>query len=481
MKIRFVGLLVGACLSGLFASPCLDAGELHALSGDADRVSTTLRAMSPSSLSSVEETYRVGRDMQERLRRLPVAPAACRSAAGWANRLADNAVRAAEGLDRLDQRRSAAARAAANTAAARFTQALARCPRSASWTRRPAGYFTPQTGAATFGEVIAVIPARTDRAVLSVNGRRVGLLAIRGNRAAGRLTGPPGRYTVRVEFMRGGTRIGALTSRNVTLLPPSARTKGREPNADAGMTAGLAGVGRRFNGSAAIWVHDLRTGRAGAWNAGARFPAASTVKLGLMIRAARVCRGAFERCPHAYDIDAIGTWSSNLATNRLLATFDAAEVRRQLVAVGARSSTFPGGYQVATARPVAGVTDQPTLNTQRVTTAEDLANTMLTVHRSALGDTAATRATRLDRNQSLAVLGSLLRTERSGDNNGLINPSIGSTVAAEKQGWISSARLTAAIVYRTSGPVIVVAAAARPGLSLAAAQAFGSTVMGQVR
>jgi hypothetical protein len=44
---------------------------------------------------------------------------------------------------------------------------------------------------------------------------------------------------------------------------------------------------------------------------------------------------------------------------------------------------------------------------------------------------------------------------------------------AEKNGWLSDTRLTAAIVYGSRGPVIVVVAAYRPGLKAPEARRLG--------
>ena len=67
--------------------------------------------------------------------------------------------------------------------------------------------------------------------------------------------------------------------------------------------------------------------------------------------------------------------------------------------------------------------------------------------------------------------------EREGDNVGLLRPWIGNTLVAEKNGWLSDALTTAAIVYRRGAPVIVVVEAYRPALSRTAARALGRDVL----
>ena len=77
-------------------------------------------------------------------------------------------------------------------------------------------------------------------------------------------------------------------------LPASWRRAALPGPLDARLASGLERVGRGFRGWAGFWVHDLRTGRTAGWNADARFPAASTVKLGalaaVLVRAAPALR-----------------------------------------------------------------------------------------------------------------------------------------------------------------------------------------------
>ena len=76
-----------------------------------------------------------------------------------------------------------------------------------------------------------------------------------------------------------------------------------------GRTARSTSVWRRrragFAGSAGVWVHDLRTGRTGGVDADVRFPAASTVKLGVLA-AALASHPRPERSPLIYDATQIG-------------------------------------------------------------------------------------------------------------------------------------------------------------------------------
>ena len=53
----------------------------------------------------------------------------------------------------------------------------------------------------------------------------------------------------------------------------------------------MRALARRYGGTSAVYVQDLRTGRGAAWNARARFPAASTLKLAIAVTVMRSLDG----------------------------------------------------------------------------------------------------------------------------------------------------------------------------------------------
>jgi hypothetical protein len=65
----------------------------------------------------------------------------------------------------------------------------------------------------------------------------------------------------------------------------------------------------------------------------------------------------------------------------------------------------------------------------------------------------------------------------AGDNEGLLRPWLHGVAIAEKNGWLSDTRITAAIVYRDAGPLIVVVEAYRPGLPRYEARSLGRDVL----
>jgi beta-lactamase class A len=241
----------------------------------------------------------------------------------------------------------------------------------------------------------------------------------------------------------------------------------------------LEALGRSFPGFAAIWEHDAVRGTSAGWNTDARFPAASTVKLGLLLAVLQRLRHP-ERSPLDYELRAMTAWSSNLAANLLVDRFGAAAAQSALRRAGAYRSTFPQGYRVGTA--LSDVQAQPPLVSGRVTTAADLGRILYVLHGCALGNVPALRATGLDRARCGYALQLLLASEPRGNNVGLVRPFVPEgTPVAQKNGWLHDARHTAAIVYGRRGPRIVVVLTYTPNLRLSIARELGRKVLAALR
>jgi beta-lactamase class A len=267
-----------------------------------------------------------------------------------------------------------------------------------------------------------------------------------------------------------------LASRRPPLpaLPPLLRAAPARTT-DSKLDARLDALGRAFSGYAAVWVHDLVRGTSAGWNADARFPAASTVKLGVLLAALQRLRFP-ERSAFDYELRAMIGWSSNLATNLLVERFGASAAQVALRRAGAHRSTFPQGYRVGTAR--ADVQDQPPLVSGRVTTARDLGRILYVLHGCSLGNVPALRATGLDPGRCGYGLRLLLASELRGNNIGLVRPFVSPRIPiAQKNGWLHDARHTAAIVYAPAGPKIVVVLTYASGLRLATAKDLARRVI----
>lgn len=344
---------------------------------------------------------------------------------------------------------------------------------------------SPRSGEVFFGWVRGRAPAGATTARLFVDGRLVASRALRSRQARFRLPHAPGRHDIRVRFERRGRVLRRQDARAAWLLPRSAQRARREGREDGRLSASLGRLGRAFPGYAAFWVHDLASGRTARWNSDALFPAASTVKLGVLLAALRRFGPYPERSAAWRDIRDLATWSSNLASNRLLIRLGGSESAGARIAqdalwrVGARSSTFTGNYRLGTSRAAAAADAPrpPPFLSYRRTTARDLGRILFELHAAALGNRLSLRRTGLTLHEARLGLALLLSSDSGGANVGLLRPALGEVVPmAQKQGWTTSLRHTAAVVYTRRGPAIAVILTYRSALDLRRAAALGRSV-----
>ena len=263
--------------------------------------------------------------------------------------------------------------------------------------------------------------------------------------------------------------------------PASARAAVPGSRSSPALTTALARAVAGGPAFRAAWIQDLGTGEVASVNARSAFPAASTVKLGLLAAVLRRLGGAPERSAYAYDLRALTGWSSNLATNRLLRAFGVGAATDGLRRLDARRSTFPGEYIVGTelqpALPAPGAGASPPGVSRRVTTAEDLGRMLYSLQAAAVGLPAARAQTGLTTHQARLALGWLLASQQRGDNVSLLAGGAAGAPIAQKNGWINSARHGAGIAYTPRGPVIaVVLSYDARGVSLSQGRTLGNRV-----
>jgi hypothetical protein len=342
---------------------------------------------------------------------------------------------------------------------------------------------SPHAYEAFFGYVKSDAPPGATRVEVFLGDRRVAQAPVRGASVAVRVPAPPGRYDLRLRFEAEGRLLRRDEARGVWLLPRTAQRTVRERRRDRTLERRLGALGGAFPGYAAVWVHDLVSGRTAGWNSDASFPAASTVKLGVLVAALDRFGPHPERSSAWQDIRDLATWSSNLASNRLLVRLGGSEsggtaiVNATLRRLGALDSAFSGNYRLGTS--VARDTPRPLpIVTYRRTTAHDLGRILFELHAAALGNRLSLRRTGLDRHEARVALGLLLSSDPRGDNLGLLRPALGRSVPlAQKNGWTTYLRHTAALVYGARGPRIVVVLTYRPELDPAASLALGRRVI----
>jgi hypothetical protein len=458
-RVLAVAALAAAALAAAGLAPEARAGDAALLRAVQRELPRAERA------AGAQAQYDSARELELALGAAQPVSNGCERLRRAALAFARGRIESAEGIDRLRDSLVASGDRRARQARAQLARLGRTCRVGTARRPSPLAELQPRSYAVSFGTVVAPFQGRS---VLRANGRIVG----RSTTGRFRPRLPAGRYDLEV---RGGGRVAKSTA--VWLLP-AAEAKAHAPlPASAELRARLAAIGTDFAGIAGFSVRDLASGRTGGWNADARFPAASTVKLGVIVAAIDRLGTGPRVLP---ELRAIGGWSSNLAANRLVALLGGTDpVRAALRRLGAQSSLYPGPYRVGTVQ--SDVIRQPPIVSFRLTTAADLTRLMATLHAAAMGDRLALRRSRLGVNEARLAVGVLLASERNGDNAGLLRGALPTAPIAQKHGWISSARHTTAIVYGPRGPVVVTILLYRPGITLREAQVIGASVVRLLR
>ncbi len=273
-----------------------------------------------------------------------------------------------------------------------------------------------------------------------------------------RLTGAATR--IRVTAIDGRNRRSSRVVEPVFGLPPDSAPRERSPRLDAVLDQSIRMLAGRHGGTSGIYVQDLRTGRGAAWNAGARFPAGSTLKLAIAVTVLRSLPGKPE--PGTRVARLLGKMivsSDNEAANALevwLAGSTSAgsdRVNETMWALGLSDSLMYGGYETPR-RPAASgspipirAEQQPAFGAGKYSTAADLARLARAVYLAAAGRGPLLR---------LGVSGSearyLLWLLAHVDDRGKLDRFFdGSPVVLHKAGWLDNARHDNGIVVYDGG------------------------------
>src|SRR5215203_3143678 len=151
----------------------------------------------------------------------------------------------------------------------------------------PPAIVVPAAREVSFGLVTGTAAAGTTRLIVRVGARVAADRPLRGRRFSLRVDLLFGDARVSVTAVDGRGRRSTTRVSPVYGLPRSAEPRGRGATEDPVLAASVRSLTRGFRGTSAVFVQDLRTGRGGAWNARARFPAASTLKLAIAVAVLR--------------------------------------------------------------------------------------------------------------------------------------------------------------------------------------------------
>jgi beta-lactamase class A len=249
--------------------------------------------------------------------------------------------------------------------------------------RRPA-IVSPRPREVSFGRVSGKVSRGTAYVVVKVSG----VVRAEGSPVDGRFQFtvpiPPRDVRVRVEAFDVLGHSRGRTVRPVYGLPRAGRPGGPHGTSlDTTLARRLRELAHDYPGIAAVYVEELRSRRGAAWNARARFPAASTLKLAIAVEVLRTLNGVPARDS---TVDRLLwrmlVYSDNAAANSLLTWVGgstgggAARVNAALRELGIGDTLMYGGYVLGTAaaRPIPlRVDEQPAFGIGKYTTAWDLA------------------------------------------------------------------------------------------------------------
>ncbi|MDX6562971.1 MAG: Beta-lactamase enzyme family, partial [Gaiellales bacterium] len=261
---------------------------------------------------------------------------------------------------------------------------------------------------ANAGIVQGVAPGGTTAVRVRADGRSVRVLRMTSGRRAflfGPIGLPPRDITVTVEALAGKRVLASTTVDHVFGLPAAAAKVAPPRTVDAKVQARVAALPARTGVSSAAWVRDLATGSTAAYNAGARYPAASTIKLAILLGVlarddtdpVRSSAWTLER--------ALVQSSSNSAANALIARAGGATAIDEVASALGATATFTccpylleAGERAYSARraqrrplPPATVVDQPTFPCCKYTTAHDLGTLLVSLTLAVTGQGPAPR------------------------------------------------------------------------------------------
>ena len=300
--------------------------------------------------------------------------------------------------------------------------------------------------------------------IVSANGRTLTSKLLRGRRFSLRVSLPVGDISVRVTTVARGGRRSFRVVEDVFGLPAGSRPRVVAARNDPVLARKLRELVRGYSGTASFYVQSLTGGGGAAWNAKARFPAASTLKLAIATAVLAEHSG----------IPPPGSYVGGLLREMIIPSDDAAanalevwlagstsagsdQVNALMRSLGMRDSLMYGGYEVRrlSERIPVRVEEQPAYGVGKYTTVSDMA----TLHRAlwlASGNSGRLRKveqgfTAADGRHLLWLLAHVRDTPKL---DRFVGGQPGIAVL-HKAGWISAARHDTGLVFWQGGVFVV--------------------------
>jgi Beta-lactamase enzyme family len=332
---------------------------------------------------------------------------------------------------------------------------------------KPPAIYAPAPREVSFGQIRGRVAAGTQIVNIRVDGVYRGHANLDGRRFWLTLPLPNRDVTIRVTAVNAMGDRASSSVGPVYGLPRAARPHAIKSSLDRGLQRRIRALVDAFPGTSSVYVQDLRTGRGAAWNARARFMAASTLKLGIAIEVLRVLGGKPAPSSRVGELfRRMIVYSDNQAANDLEAWLGegslftgSAHVTATLRSLGLNDSYINGGYIIGTVATRAiplNVVEQPYYyNTGKYTTAWDLARIHKFLHRGSGGHGPLLRLQgHFSASDARFLLWTLAHVRDPGKlDRYLDKPGVS---VLHKAGWITVARNDSGLVYWNKGGFVAV-------------------------
>ena len=328
----------------------------------------------------------------------------------------------------------------------------------------PPAIVQPAPYQVSYGLVTGTAAAGTRRIVVRAGRQVLADRRLRGRHFTVRVDLPLRETTVAVTTVGAGGRRGTSRVGHVLGLPRAAAPVLRWPRDDPALGAQVRRLVRGFPGTASVYVASLTGGTGAAWNARAKLPAASTLKLGIAVAAL----ARFEGVPAPdSSLDRVLRQmlivSDNEAANRLeiwiagSTSSGGHAVTSLMTSVGLGDTEMWGGYErdLASRAIPLRVDDQPRWGVGKRTSARDLAGLLRDVWLASAGlGPLHARAAGFTGDDARYLLYLLAHVQ----DRGKLDREVGELPGVQvlhKAGWVKAARHDNGLVFWRGGVFVV--------------------------
>jgi len=271
---------------------------------------------------------------------------------------------------------------------------------------------------------------------------------------------PTGEAKVRVTTAAADGRKSSTLVRDVFSLPQASLPRVVRDRNDGLLARKIRALSHDFSGASGVYVQSLTGGAGAAWNAKARFPAASTLKLAIAVAVLAQHHGL--PAPGSYVnglLVSMLTRSDNAAANALevwlagSTSSGSHRVNSLMRSIGMTDSEMYGGYEIGTySRQIpVQVDEQPSWGYGKHTTARDMATLLRAVWLASGGLGPFPRKqpgfTAADARYLLWILAHVQDVPRL-DRVEKGNPGV---TVLHKAGWVTTSRHDAGLVFWRGG------------------------------